>query len=147
MALAAGVVVAGCAVGPTYHRPEPTPVVAHNLNQQQFTPTAPAADWWQQVDAPELASLEQRALAGDLDLQIALQRVRAARAVLRGSELDYAPHIPLDAAYSHSKEQQPGFASDRIDIQSYRVGFDASWELDLFGRTRCATHAAGTELG
>ena len=110
-------------------------------------PRTPAADWWQQVDDPELASLEQRALAGDLDLQIALQRVRAARAVLRGAELDYAPHIPLDAAYTHSKEQQPGFGTDRIDIQSYSVGFDASWELDLFGRTRRAAQAASADLG
>jgi multidrug efflux system outer membrane protein len=143
----ATMMVAGCAVGPTYHRPELTPVVAHNLNPQQFTTAAPAADWWQQIDDPELASLERRALAGDLDLQIALQRVRAARAVFRGSELDYAPHIPLDAAYAHSKEQQPGFTNERVDVQSYSVGFDASWELDLFGRTRRATQAARADLG
>jgi multidrug efflux system outer membrane protein len=147
LALAAGVVMAGCAVGPSYHRPEPTPVVAHNLNEQQFTPAVPAKDWWQQLDDPELASLEHRALAGDLDLQIALQRVLAARAVFRGAELDLAPHIPLDAAYTHSKEQQPGFGPDRIDIESYSVGFDASWELDLFGRTRRAAQAANADLG
>jgi multidrug efflux system outer membrane protein len=143
----AAMVVAGCAVGPTYHRPQATPVVAHNLNEQQFTAAVPATNWWQQVDDPELSSLEQRALAGDLDLQIALQRVLAARALFRGAELDYAPHIPLDAAYTHSKEQQPGFSADRIDVQSYSVGFDASWELDLFGRTRRATQAAGADLG
>ncbi len=147
VAVAAGVIAAGCAVGPNYHRPEPAPVVAHNADAQQFTAAAPAADWWQQVDDPELASLERRALAGDLDLQIALQRVRAARAVVRGTQLDYAPHIPLDAAYSHSKEQQPGFGPERFDIESYSVGFDASWELDLFGRTRRAVQAANAEFG
>jgi outer membrane protein, multidrug efflux system len=145
--LAAGLLAAGCAVGPNYHRPDPAPVVAHNVNAQQFTSAVPAADWWQQVDDPELASLERRALAGDLDLQIALQRVRAARAVVRGTQLDYAPHIPLDAAYTHSKEQQPGFGSDRYDIESYSVGFDASWELDLFGRTRREVQAANADLG
>jgi NodT family efflux transporter outer membrane factor (OMF) lipoprotein len=140
-------VAAGCAVGPNYHRPEPAAVIAHNLNAQQFTAAAAPANWWGQVDDPELASLEQRALAGDLDLQIALQRVRAARAVFRGTQLDYAPHIPLDAAYTHSKEQQPGFGSERFDIESYSVGFDASWELDLFGRTRRAAQAASADLG
>jgi outer membrane protein, multidrug efflux system len=139
--------VTGCAVGPTYRRPEPAPVLAHNLDEQRFTVAAPAINWWQQVDDPELASLEQRALAGDLDLQVALQRVRGARAVFRGAKLDYAPHIPLDAAYTHSKEQQPGFTTDRIDIESYSIGFDASWELDLFGRTRRAAQAAGADLG
>jgi len=139
--------VTGCAVGPTYRRPEPAPVLAHNLDEQRFTVATPAINWWQQVDDPELASLEQRALAGDLDLQVALQRVRGARAVFRGAKLDYAPHIPLDAAYTHSKEQQPGFTTDRIDIESYSIGFDASWELDLFGRTRRAAQAASADLG
>ena len=147
ISLAAGLVLAGCAVGPNYRRPEPAPVVAHNLNEQQFTPAAPAKDWWLQVEDPELASLEQRAVAGDLDLQVALQRVLAARAVFSGAELDLAPHIPLDAAYTHSKEQQPGFGSGRFDIESYSVGFDASWELDLFGRTRRAAQAAKADLG
>jgi multidrug efflux system outer membrane protein len=147
MALAAGVIATGCAVGPNYHRPDPAPVVARNVNAQQFTTAVPSSDWWQQVDDPELASLERRALAGDLDLQIALQRVRAARAVVRGTQLDYAPHIPLDAAYSHSKEQQPGFGPERYDIESYSVGFDASWELDLFGRTRREAQAASADLG
>jgi multidrug efflux system outer membrane protein len=147
MALAAGVIATGCAVGPNYHRPDPAPVVAHNVNAQQFTTAVPPSDWWQQVDDPELASLERRALAGDLDLLVALQRVREARAVVRGAELDYAPHIPLDAAYSHSKEQQPGFGPERYDIESYSVGFDASWELDLFGRTHRQAQAAGADLG
>jgi len=142
-----GILAAGCAVGPDYRRQEPQPLVPRNLDAQRFTPAAPPPDWWQQLDDPELASLEQRALSGDLDLEIALQRVRAARAVLRAAELDFAPHIPLDAAYTHSKEQQPGFGSDRFDIVSYSVGFDASWELDLFGRTRRAAQAAGADLG
>jgi multidrug efflux system outer membrane protein len=147
LAAVIGLMLTGCAVGPSYQRPEPPAVVAHNLNEQQFTAATPAVNWWQQVNDPELASLEQRALAGDLDLQVALQRVRAARAVLRGTQLDYAPHIPLDAAYTHSKQQQPGFSANRIDIESYSVGFDASWELDLFGRTRRAAQAAGADLG
>jgi len=147
LAAAASVAIAGCAVGPDYHRPDPAPVLARNLNAQQFTSALPAAQWWQQVDDPELASLEQRALAGDLDLQVALQRVRAARAVFRGAQLDFGPHIPLDAAYTHSKEQQPGFGNGRFDIESYSVGFDASWELDLFGRTRRAAQAASADLG
>jgi multidrug efflux system outer membrane protein len=143
----AAVVLVGCAVGPNYRQPQAAPVIARNLNEQQFTSVAPPTNWWQQVDDPELASLEQRALAGDLDLQVALQRVLAARAVFRGAELDYAPHILLEAAYTHSKEQQPGFGPERFDIESYSVGFDASWELDLFGRTRRAVQAARADLG
>jgi outer membrane protein, multidrug efflux system len=136
-----------CAVGPDY-RPKPAPdVVARNLDDTHFTAAAPPPNWWQQFHDPLLASLEQRALSGDLDIAIAIERVRSARAAFTESRLDLAPHVPLDAAYARSKEQQPGFDADRIDIASYSVGFDASWELDLFGHVRRSAQAAGAELG
>ncbi len=145
--LAASLSLAGCAVGPDY-RPQPVPpVAARNLEDAHFATLAPATDWWQQFHDPLLASLEQRALASDLDIAIAVERVRAARAAFTESKLDLAPHLPLAASYSRSKEQQPGFTTDRIDIASYSAGFDASWELDLFGHVRRSAEAAGAELG
>src|SRR6202035_2130641 len=60
---------------------------------------------------------------------------------------DYAPHVPLDASYSRSKEQFPGFTADRLDISSASVGFDASWEIDLFGHVRHQTAAARAVVG
>jgi hypothetical protein len=45
LAAAATVAIAGCAVGPDYHRPDPAPVVARNLNAQQFTSALPAVEW------------------------------------------------------------------------------------------------------
>jgi len=147
LTLMASLALAGCAAGPDYHAQPMPPVAARNLDAAHFAAAAPAADWWQQFHDPLLASLEQRALGGDLDIAVAIERVRAARAAFTESKLDLAPHLPIDASYARSKEQQPGFTTDRIDIASYSAGFDASWELDLFGHVRRSAEAAGAELG
>ncbi len=143
-ALAAG--VAGCAVGPAYHQPAATPVNPRNIDAH-FTAAAPAAAWWRQFGDRVLADLEARALAGNLDLHIAVARVHAARAAFAGAQYDYAPHVRLDGSYARSKEQQPGFTAERIDIENASIGFDATWEIDLFGRVRHESAAARAVAG
>ena len=139
--------LAACAVGPNYHRPQAPAVEPRNVDAH-FTAAAPNAAWWQQFGDPVLAELEARALADNLDLHIAIARVRSARAAFNEAQYDYAPHIQLDGSYSRSKEQFPGFFSaDRIDIASSSVGFDASWEIDLFGHVRHQAAAAGAVAG
>jgi multidrug efflux system outer membrane protein len=60
--------------------------------------------------------------------------------------LDYAPHVPLTAGYTNSKEQVPGFGTQRYSAESYTTGFDATWELDLFGHVRRSVEAARGDL-
>jgi multidrug efflux system outer membrane protein len=139
-------VLAACAVGPTYHRPEAPTVEPRNMNAH-FTGAAPNAAWWRQFGDPVLADLEARALADNLDLHIAIARVRSARAAFNEAQYNYAPHVTLDGSYSRSKEQFPGFSNNRIDIASTSVGFDASWEIDLFGHVRHQAAAAGAAVG
>ena len=79
--------------------------------------------------------------------EMAYDRVKAARAVFVESKLDYAPHVRLDAGYSNSDEQQPGFGTQRYKAPSDSLGFDASWEIDLFGRVRRSVEAARADLG
>ncbi len=138
--------LAACAVGPTYHPPETPAVEPRNLDAH-FTADAPGAAWWRQFGDPVLADLESRALAGNLDLHIAIARVHAARAVFNEAQYDYAPHVQADGSYARSKEQQPGFTPGRVDIDSSSIGFDASWEIDLFGHVRHEAAAARAELG
>jgi multidrug efflux system outer membrane protein len=138
--------VAACAVGPTYHRPETRPVEPRNIDAR-FTAAAPDAAWWRQFGDPVLADLESRALADNLDLHIAIARVHAARAVFAQTQYDYAPHVQLDGSYARSKEQLPGFTTDRIDVSTASVGFDASWEIDLFGHVRHENAAARAVVG
>ncbi len=139
--------LAACAVGPNYRAPATSPAVLKNGQSSAFVAQTPEAAWWQEFDDTELDALMRRALAVNLDLRSAYDRVRAARAVFVERKLDYAPHVQLDGAYSRLDEQQPGFGTNRYNIQSASLGFDAAWEIDLFGRVRRSVEAARADLG
>jgi len=139
--------LASCAVGPNYRAPQLAPAVVQNAQSTAFVTQAPEALWWQEFGDAELDSLVHRALAANLDLRSAYDRVKAARAVFVERKLDYAPHVQLDAAYTHFDEQQPGFGPSRINAQSDSLGFDAAWEIDLFGHVRRSAEAARADLG
>jgi multidrug efflux system outer membrane protein len=73
--------------------------------------------------------------------------VRQARAIFKDAKLDYLPRITSDATYSRSDEQVPGFGTSRQLVESADIGFDAAWEIDLFGRVRHSVDAARSEAG
>jgi multidrug efflux system outer membrane protein len=139
--------LAACAVGPNYRSPPVAPAQVQNAESSAFVVQTPEALWWQQFEDAELDNLEGRALAANLDLRSAYDRVRAARAVFVERNFDYAPHVPLDASYTHFEQQEPGFGPARIDAQSASLGFDARWEIDLFGHVRRSVEAAKADLG
>lgn len=143
----AALLLSACAVGPDYKAPATAPAVVANAQSPQFVAQDPEAAWWQQFDDAELDSLVKRALTANLDLRIAVDRVRAARAVFVENAYDFGPHLPLQASYSHSDEQQPGFGPQRINAESASLGFDATWEIDLFGHVRRSVEAAKADLG
>ncbi len=66
----------------------------------------------------------------NLDLEMAYDRVKAARAVFVERNLDYAPHVQLDGGYSNSDEQQPGFGTE--PIQHARA---TAWDSTLPGKS------------
>jgi multidrug efflux system outer membrane protein len=146
--MAAGtLLLAACAVGPNYVEPATSPAVLKNAQTPAFVAQTPEAAWWQEFSDPELDALMRRALSANLDLRSAYDRVRAARAVFVERKLDYAPHVQLDGSYSRTDEQQPGFGTNRYNIKSDSLGFDAAWEIDLFGHVRRSVEAARADLG
>jgi outer membrane protein, multidrug efflux system len=139
--------VAACAAGPNYRVPETTAATIRNAESPDFVHRDPAADWWHEFGDAELDRLVQRALSVNLDLRVALDRVRAARAVFVERRLDYAPHVRLDGEFVRSREQIPGASPEPVDLRVGSLGFDASWELDLFGHVRRSVEAARADLG
>jgi len=139
--------LASCAVGPDYRAPPVAQAVVQNARSSAFVAQSPEALWWQEFGDAELDDLVRRALAANLDLRSTYDRVRAARAVFVERKFDYAPHVQLQGTYSHFDEQQPGFGNTRINAQSDSLGFDAAWEIDLFGRVRRSVEAARADLG
>ncbi|MEP7184700.1 MAG: TolC family protein [Rhodanobacter sp.] len=147
-ALSAAMILAGCAsVGPNYH---PQKIAAPQLQGLDATQESSAqfqAAWWRQFNDPTLDALIQRAAANNLDLRIAVARLHESRALLSGARSDQLPTIDTDIDYSRSRGQQPGFGTQRQTVTTYQAGFDASWELDVFGGVRRSVEAAGADLG
>jgi len=101
---AAVMLLPACAVGPNYQEPNTPPAVVQNAASSAFLAQDPEAAWWQEFEDPELDALERRALTANLDLRIASDRVRSARAIFVENKFDYAPHVPLQGGYAKSVE-------------------------------------------
>ncbi len=146
-AIAAAIMLAGCvSVGPDYHAPQEKPVALQGVNAQESTQTF-QAQWWKQFNDPTLEALIQRAAANSPDLKIAYARLRESRALLGVAKSQQIPDVETVANYSRSRGQQPGFTDQRTTVTSYQAGFDASWEIDLFGGVRRSVEAARADTG
>ena len=146
-ALSAALILAGCAsVGPDYHAVKPAAPQLQGLDVAQENAAQFQAAWWKQFNDPTLDALIQHAAANNLDLRIAVARLHESRALLSGAKSDRLPTIDTDVNYTRSRGQQPGFSSRRSTVTTYQAGFDASWELDIFGGVRRSVEAAGADL-
>ena len=102
------------------------------------------ASWWTVFDDAELTSLMEGAVSGNLDLETARSRVREARA-LRG--ITQASLFPVvDASATAAKQRTARSGNDREEIDIYSVGFDAGWEIDVFGGIRRSIEASQADL-
>ena len=101
-----------------------------------------AGAWWSQFDDPVLDALETNALRANNDIRVAVARLDQSRAAFSDVALDRYPTATADALLDKRKAVIPGFTDDAKKITTYRAGFDAFWELDLFGRVRSSIRAA-----
>ncbi|WP_313399429.1 efflux transporter outer membrane subunit [Stenotrophomonas sp.] len=144
----ASALLAGCVtVGPDYKAPVVQPASLQGADDPAFSSASPVASWWAQFDDPVLAQLVHDALGDNLDLRIAMARVRAARAVFNEQRLDQLPHVTAGGSQDRRKQPDPALGGERVGSETYQLGFDAGWELDLFGRQRRAAEAARADLG
>ena len=152
--------LAGCAVGPNYSKPDIKTPASFTLEAGPLSvPQAAQADlteWWTQFHDAELNSLISRALAANLDLQSAASRVRAAREqeIIAGAAGEPSLSASGNAAHLHSgrnflsqlgggqSSSGTAPASGGTDVSLYSLGFDASWEIDVFGGVRRSIEAA-----
>jgi NodT family efflux transporter outer membrane factor (OMF) lipoprotein len=157
--LAAAVVAcAGCAVGPDYHTPN-TPLPSTFDSGQQASATDAAApppepdQWWTSFSDSELNSLVARATKANFDLAIAVARLGEARSQRYIVAADWWPGVGVSGADGKSTGNNAtrgrdasalNAASDTSNVKSisHIGGFDASWEIDLFGRVTRAVQAA-----
>lgn len=149
--LAVVLVYTGCApVGPDYYQaalqapPQWHTELEKGLSSSRTDPET-LARWWTVLEDPLLTSLEERAMAGNLTLKEADSRIREARAQRGISQAGLWPNLTAAASATRSRasENNSGSGSDK-DL--YAAGFDAGWELDIFGGRRRAVEAAQADL-
>jgi NodT family efflux transporter outer membrane factor (OMF) lipoprotein len=165
LAVLAGAALGGCAVGPNYHTPRlPVPdhyaavgAAAAGSAAMGTGAGAPAnvdlAGWWRALKDPELDSLITRAIAGSPTLAIALDRLQAARTYEAGvigtvlpvgeAGAGAARGTGNDLARGRAPQTQIS-AVNTTGLKEVNVvgGFDAAWELDIFGKYRREIEAA-----
>jgi multidrug efflux system outer membrane protein len=143
--LLAALALSGCAVGPNYHRPgvkTPTAFYAPDRPQETETQTTSFADlpWWQVFHDPQLQELIRTALKQNYDLQIAVERVTAARAQVGIARSNEFPQVSVDPNFSGGK------LDENIKSNVFQLAGDVVFQLDLFGRYRRETEAARAQL-
>jgi multidrug efflux system outer membrane protein len=205
--------VSGCTVGPNYEREKVSVEKQFGEAGKTVSTNAPVTDWWKTFHDPELEKLVAEALRENLNLQIAITRIRESRFQRNITAADLFPNVDADAGYaisrgsknvklplggssssssggsssssstSHStvqsKAQSPSQSSSGNSSQSssgsgessrndsafdnqltpfgkgglpgtttelYQAGFDASWEIDVFGGKRRQVEAATAEV-
>ena len=148
--------LAGCTVGPDYltpGMPVPTSFGSKGAPVSDKTPAANITRWWRALHDRELDSLVDRAVAGSPDIEMALMRVQQAReqeVVVVGAAL---PQVGISSAEAVSSGNNPtkgrvtqtlnsGVNTNGYEAVTQVSGFDAGWEIDLFGKYRRALEAA-----
>lgn len=158
IALAAAALLAGCsALGPDYAGPpDAAPQAAHTQHfvrgGDSANAAAPINQWWQGLGDSELDSLIARALQANPNLGMARARLQQSRAGLALEQANAAPSVGASALAGHARLPPANLGAltggsssgngSPTSANLYSVGFDASWEIDLFGARRRAVEAA-----
>ena len=152
--LAAGALLAGCTLGPNYQQPDlsaelPTQVHSNGTAHS----TALTEQWWTAFNDPAMNQLVSVALQRNLDLAGANAAILQARAQLNIADSASQAQVNADGRvgrdqFSKNSENFANipFPHPLTGFTDYRGGFDASWEIDLFGHNRRAVEAAQARL-
>jgi NodT family efflux transporter outer membrane factor (OMF) lipoprotein len=163
--IASCALVAGCAVGPDFVPPNPhLPEVSFSGDPARVVPDAKLPrptdpTWWRVFHDPVLTNLEQRVATANLDVQTATVRLaesRFQRGVVAAAQF---PSINGDAKYTRELYSQNGIISllspllggsgggvNPGAINDYNTGFDASWEIDLWGKVRRQVESSDAQV-
>jgi outer membrane protein, multidrug efflux system len=154
-----------CKVGPNFVPPnEPTPKEYAESAAPANADAPPDTAWWNQFHDAQLDQLENQAAAGNLGLKVAYLRILEARIQVQAARAQGLPSLNGTASYTREQLGLAGIAKAKgLDSGStppavqdlvsslekptnlYQLGFDASWELDVFGKVRRSVEAADAQ--
>ncbi len=145
------VLLASCAVGPDYQKPQP-PTQGSFFSRASGT-AASAPDeaslqrWWTRFDDARLSQLITQAIEHNPNVKAAVANIKAARYQRNVTRFDLAPIVTQESSYTDTRLPEANLpAGFPRDQELWDVGIDATWELDLFGRVRRNIEAASADL-
>lgn len=143
--------ISGCTVGPDYKKPKPEmPEKWSEAIEPVEVRGAPGevdiTRWWQLFNDEKLTSLVERAVEHNKDLQVASARLREARAQRTVVASAAYPYVETTNVYSRTRDSENASSTPGLEYDFFQVGFDASWEVDIFGGTRRSIEAADADV-
>ena len=148
---AALLALAGCDLGPDYHRPALDIPPAYRASAATAATAWPSADWWRGFRSPELDSLIAQARRENFDLLAAIARVQQADAQVRIAGAALLPTLGASGSASWVQESNANYgrtvraSSNNIDVHDYSAGLNASYTLDFWGKTLALAPGGGGE--
>jgi NodT family efflux transporter outer membrane factor (OMF) lipoprotein len=149
-------------VGANYVPPQKTipvtweePSATQSPEESLVVTKEPLVEWWQTLDDPQLVHFIDLAVQNNFDLRIAVARVREVRAFRKGTAAGLYPRIDMAANFIRQRGSENAFGPNPSLAQAglgdlegnvYQAGFDAGWEIDIFGGIRRAVEAADARL-
>lgn len=135
--------LSACAAGPNYRPPATASLgvpAAYGSGQPAPLEEAQLATWWQSFNDPMLNWLVEQAVANNLDIAQGASRLRQARESLVQARSGYVPSVSASGGAGRN------LTTNGPDSNSFSLGADASWELDLFGGIGRSVEAARADL-
>ncbi len=149
---------AGCLVGPDYKPQDPNAPAGWVGTKNTASSDAMLLRWWTEFNDANLTSLVERAMKSNLDIRLAEEKIRQARASRGVAAAGFWPtaNASGSATRNHSvtktsvpSKTDPNITNTKLvsnTSNTYQAGFDAAWELDIFGGTRRSIEAAEADI-
>ena len=141
--------ISGCMVGPKYENPKVTLSETYIESSPSENILAPIASWWENFNDPQLNELIKIGISNNYNLKIALEKITEARSFYRIKRADLFPEIDASAAAVRTSISQHEILTSFVDTQTFnnfQIGFDALWEIDIFGKLRKEKESAFYQL-
>lgn len=136
----------GCKVGPDFCRPSVALPADWEVQPQSLSPgeQQEISCWWKQLNAPELDLMIEHVVRSNLSLKEALHRIEEARAIERATAALSRPDASATGSSLYKQFSKTGnaFIPQSSAFQLHSVGFDTSWEMDLWGKLKRLNAAA-----
>lgn len=132
--ISAAICISSCTLGPDYQQPKlySDTIIATELQlkQNENLPN----NWYKNIGDTDLQNLIETGLKNNTDISVAVARLKQARLKTKIDDTDYLPQINTQGEYNYQKGSKN--IEYTQDYHYYNAGFDASWELDIWGKGR-----------